>query len=379
MTDKVTVELPSPFEGQLQRCLVREGDRVLIHRPIAQFSDPQVGSAAAKEKSIVEADFVGVSQEVLGSTFGQNRLGVAGQLSKARVSTITRAVPAARKLAKVRGIDVSAVLGSGPGGCVRWIDVEQWVPRLPKVSEAAAGIAVQPISYKTPKGYGHLETRVPISPAQREAVRQMHAGHLYAVRTLTVDEVDMTALLGLPASMKPWMDDPETRWMACLPFVVKAIVVSLKRYPSLNCAFDHATQELVWKSHSVVCVSPFNSDATVPIDATHKSILDVSLELSGSAPTERPIDSGFLLSHSPDRGSLFSFPPIDPKYTAVLAIHRTVKKPVVLSQDGQDILAVRPMMQMSLSFDHRVVDGAEAARFCKSVIGCLENPFGGLL
>ncbi|MFN8509574.1 MAG: 2-oxo acid dehydrogenase subunit E2 [Deinococcaceae bacterium] len=372
MTDKVAVELPSPFEGQLQRSLV-----------IAQFSDPQVGSVTAKEKSIVEADFVGVSQEVLGSTFGQNRLGVAGQLSRARISTITRAVPAARKLAKVRGIDVSAVVGSGPGGCVRWIDVERWVPPLPKVSEAAVGISVQPIPYKTPKGYGHLETRVPISPAQREVIRQMHAGHLYAVRTLTVDEVDMTALLGLPASMKPWMGDPETRWMACLPFVVKAIVVSLKRYPSLNCAFDHATQELVWKSHSVVCVSSSNSDATVtvPIDATHKSILDVSLELSGSvsAPTECPIDSGFLLSHSTDRGNLFSFPPIDPKYTAVLAIHRTVKKPVVLSQDGQDILAVRPMMQMSLSFDHRVVDGAEAARFCKSVIGCLENPFRGLL
>ena len=470
MTDKVTVELPSPYAGVLQKRLAQEGDVVAVHAPIALIAEAgeasgrkgestpeaaastapsaiqaiqetaenpattgaQLPPQAAEEReqvggSIVEAGHVAAKSDDDASLFkafaseetvrvqglGSQRSGAAVLTRPAQTSAPARqegrvlAVPAARQLARELGVDLAQVPGSGPNGRVRVQDVTAYLqqqdgraanvpapaaqaPRTPVPQSAttpaattrgSGGMPVPPVQYRTPKGYEHLEDRVPLRGMRRAISNQMQASHLYTVRTLTVDEVNMSKLVAFRSRVKDEAQAAGVK-LSYLPFIFKAVAVALRKYPSLNSSFDEATGEIVLKRYfNIGMAVATDAGLTVPVlrDVNCKSIFELAREVSdlatraqaGKLTPDELAGSTFSVTNIGSIGALFSFPIINVPDAAILGVHSIQKRPIVNERD--EIVAAH-MMYLSLSFDHRLVDGAEAARFCKEVIRLLENP-----
>ncbi|WP_135228477.1 dihydrolipoamide acetyltransferase family protein [Deinococcus fonticola] len=463
MTDKVTVELPSPVAGVLHQRLANEGDVVAVHSVIALIDETGSGAGAsaaapsatqaiqdsaenpattdvklpaqAQEErervggdsggSIVEATHLPKADDDSTSLFktfaSDEKVTVQGLGSRATAAAAPQirnegrilAVPAARQLARELGIDLAYVQGSGPNGRIRVQDVvahqqgsagahqaaapqnaapqtaaPQAAPAQAAVPQAtkpqapvANGLPVPPVQYRTPKGYEHLEERTPLRGMRRAISNQMQASHLYTVRTLTVDEVNMTKLVEFRSRVKEEAKNADVK-LSYLPFIFKAVAVALRKYPSLNSSFDEATQEIVNKRYynmGMAVATP--AGLTVPVlrDVNQKSVFDLAREVvdlaaranEGKLQPDELTGSTFSITNIGSIGALFSFPIINVPDAAILGIHSIVKRPIV---DENDNIVVAHMMYLSLSFDHRLVDGAEAARFCKEVIRLLENP-----
>lgn len=429
MTDKVTVELPSPYEGVLIKKLVKEGDVVKVHAPIATIAEPgEVAQTisdkaqapapnlqAAEERSIVEPGNVqeddGASLSLFKPDTKQEQVKnpfASGIQAKAAVAEAPRAgiskhgrviaVPAARKLARDLGLDIAQIPGSGPNGRVRVQDVKSYAEGREPRAESPAPVAPQPaapalapmqapagfpspVQYRSPKGYEALEERLPLRGLRRAIAQQMVASHLYTVRTLSVDEADLTELVELRARLKAEAERQGVK-LSYLPFIFKAIARALKKFPSLNSSMDEARQEIVLKKYyNIGMAVATDAGLVVPVlkDVDRKSVLELAAEVNELAEKARagklaPEDmsgSTFSVTNIGSIGALFSFPIINVPDAAILGVHSIQKRPVVAENDE---IKVRHMMYLSLSFDHRLVDGAEAAMFCKEVIRLLQKP-----
>lgn len=449
MTDKVTVELPSPYEGVLLQKLVKEGDVVAVHAPIATIAEPgEVAKSisdrnpastisernpasaiserkpapepapapsvqANEERSIVEPgevvedDGANLSlfkpdnkQEQVRNPFAKASPAPSptggGGLAATNPYGRVIAVPAARKLAREMGLDLSQIPGSGPNGRIRIEDVKAYAKQPqpaavgtqpaaslqpePSQAKAPAGFPA-PVQYKSPKGYEEQEQRVPLRGLRRAIASQMVASHLYTVRTLTVDEVDMTELVALRNRVKAETEKQGVR-LSYLPFIFKALAIALRKYPSVNSSMDEARQEIVLKQYyNIGMAVATEAGLVVPVikDVNRKSMLQIASEINelaekartGKLAPEDMAGSTFSVTNIGSIGALFSFPIINVPDAAILGVHSILKRPMVMENDE---IKVRHMMYLSLSFDHRLVDGAEAAMFCKEVIRLLQKP-----
>ncbi|HKI57663.1 MAG TPA: dihydrolipoamide acetyltransferase family protein [Trueperaceae bacterium] len=411
MTDKVTVELPSPYAGVLQKQLVAEGDVVPVNEPIALFADgaeapaaePSAGVQAAEERSIVEPG--GADEEDDGSSLSlfrpndQEEEGAGGvtvrvrggaavaprTASEARSAPRARgpygrvlAVPAARRLARELDVDIEEVAGSGPNGRIRVDDVRAHAGRG---SGAGAATAGPPSRYVGPQGYAEREERIPLRGLRRVISKQMLASHLQTVRTLHVDEADVSALVALRRRLKPIAENRGVR-LSYLPFVMKAVVSALQAFPQLNASLDEASGEIVRKHYyNIGMAVATEAGLTVPVvhDVDRLTILEVAAEVNRLAAaardntlTQDDVRAGtFSVTNIGSLGGLFSFPIINVPEAAILGVHSIKRRPVVLEDDS---IVARDMLYLSLSFDHRLVDGAEGALFTGRVIELLETP-----
>ena len=433
MTDKVTVELPSPFAGVLTKHLAAEGDVVQVHQAIATIEEVGAPAAAsdatapapgaepgppghgAEERSIVEGG--AAAQEDDGDSLSlfkpgdaraeepAYRLGTGGRTvsepssraatavaGKAAVSQASRrpgadgaggvkgpygrvlAVPAARKLAREMGVDIENVRGSGPNGRVRVDDVRAH-------ADAPAPAQRAPGRYTSPAGYEELEERIPVRGLRRVIAQQMVASHLQSVRTLHVDEADVSRLAEMRQRLKPAAEKRGAR-LSYLPFVMKAVVAALKEYPALNASLDEERNEIVRKHYYNLGMAVAVDDGlVVPVikDVDQRSVIEIAAEVQRLAEAARAgklaqddVRGGtFSITNIGSLGGLFSFPIINVPEAAILGLHSFKKRPVVMPDDS---IAARTMVYLSLSFDHRVMDGAIAAMFTSRLIELLETP-----
>ncbi|BAW02093.1 branched-chain alpha-keto acid dehydrogenase subunit E2 [Thermus thermophilus] len=403
MTDKVTVELPSPYEGVLLKKLAKEGEVVKVHAPIALIAEPGEAAEAppvqaVEERSIVEPGLPAKEEKEDLSLFKPDPTQVAVKnpfLSEkpqegARPGRVL-AVPAARKLARELGIPIEEVPGSGPLGRVRVEDVRAYAERkkAPSPAQAPSPEAPQappsgfppPPKYAPPKGYEHLEERVPLRGIRRTIAQGLWQSHLYTVRTLNVDEADLTELVALRERLKPEAEAQGVR-LTYLPFIVKAVVRALKKFPMLNTSLDEERQEIVYKRYYHIGLAVATERGLiVPVvrDADRKSVLELAREIAelsqkareGRLSPEEVTGSSFTITNIGSVGATLSFPIIHLPDAAILGVHSIRKRPWVMP-DGS--IRPRDIMFLSLSFDHRLVDGAEAAMFTREVIRLLENP-----
>jgi len=408
MTDKVTVELPSPYEGVLLKKLAKEGEVVKVHAPIALIAEP--GEAvegvkeappvqAVEERSIVEPGLPPKEEREDLSLFRPDPTEVAvknpflAERPKEERGRVL-AVPAARKLARELGIPIEAVPGSGPLGRVRVEDVRAYAEKLkappspapapasPPPQEASAPVGFPPPpGYTSPKGYEHLEERVPLRGIRRTIAQGLWQSHLYTVRTLNVDEADLTELVALRERLKGEAEAQGVK-LTYLPFIVKAVVRALKKYPMLNTSLDEERGEVVYKRYYHIGIAVATERGLiVPVvrDADRKSLLELAREIAllsqkareGRLAPEEVSGSTFTITNIGSVGATLSFPIINVPEAAILGVHSIRKRPWVMP-DGS--IQARDIMFLSLSFDHRLVDGAEAAMFTREVIRLLEKP-----
>ncbi len=437
MTDKVTVELPSPYTGILEKHLVSEGDVVPVHTPLARIVEMvEEGENKKEEKgksvgvspnhapefeiraddvshsesagvngvrpnpenntqtqdngdknSLFQASKPSVEETVFQIRTPQNAVGSKKIATNGRVL----AVPAARSLARELGVKLEHVPGTGENGRVRVEDVRDFAEGRGSRGEGEKSPfppspSFKAINYKTPEGYEGLETRIPIRGLRRAISQQMVASHLQSVRTLHVDEADMTGLVKLREKLKPVAEKQNIK-LSYLPFMMKAVVAALKAFPMVNASLDEASNEIVRKAYyNLGMAVAMEAGLLVPVlhNVDKKGILELAQNIQELAAKARDnklanedVKGGtFSITNIGSLGGLFSFPIINVPEAAILGVHSIKKRPVVLDDDS---IVARQMVYLSLSFDHRIVDGAEAAMFTSHLIDSLENPEGLML
>jgi pyruvate dehydrogenase E2 component (dihydrolipoamide acetyltransferase) len=225
-----------------------------------------------------------------------------------------------------------------------------------------------------------LEERIPLRGVRKRIFEGMARSKHTAAHFTFVEECDAGALKALRARLRPAAEKAGVK-LTFLPFFVKAVVAALKRHPTLNAAFDEATQEIVVRRYyDIGIASATEAGLLVPVvrGADRKSILDVAREIQrlgddSKAGKVRPDDLGgstFTITSLGQQGGLLATPILNFPEVAILGVHQIKQKPVV--REGQ--IVVGDVMLLSLSFDHRIIDGHVGAAFAYEIIGYLEDP-----
>src|SRR5215469_1020973 len=402
MTDKVTVEVPSPYEGILLKQVAKEGEVVPIGKPIAIFGkegetlDDHTAAAPAQAKreepavkaepsktepaKAVKAQEASPSKGATGAGNGHAGAIAASESAVLGPGGRPLAAPAIRKFAREKGVDLNRVRGSGEGGRIRREDVER-VAAAGGAAPARGPETARPSvpSRVLPPPPGETE-RVPLRGLRRVIADHMvHSKHT-AAHTLHVDEADLTELVALRASAKEKAAERGVK-LTYLPFFVRAVCYALKKYPYMNSSLDDAAHEIILKKDYNIGIAA-NTDAGLVVPVVHqadrKTIFELAAEISALADKARAgklahedISGGtFTITNVGSVGGLFTFPVINYPEVGILGTHGIQERPVV--RNGQ--IAIRHMMYLSISFDHRVVDGALAARFVREVADYLATP-----
>lgn len=371
-TEKVTVEVPSPFAGTVRRILVPEGQTVAVGTILAEIET--AGAPAPRPAPAV------ASAMPEGAAVAQPALTAAGREAGARLWYS----PVVLRLAQEYQIDLSQVKGTGEGGRVTRKDVLAFIKAqregiaLPAEAAAPAGPAAAAEVPAAPTAVGMVEEVVPLSPTRRTIAQRLTQSAQTVPHAWMMIEVDMTHLVRWREQIKESFRQKEGIDLTYLPFVIKATVEALKEFPTLNASWSE--QGIVVKREINISVAVATDEGLiVPVikGADGKSIAGIARELAdlvGRARSRRlrleEVQGGtFTVDNTGAFGSIISKPIINPPQAAILTTEAIVKRPVVVD----DAIAIRHMMNMCIAFDHRIVDGAEVGRFMQAVRRRLES------
>jgi pyruvate/2-oxoglutarate dehydrogenase complex dihydrolipoamide acyltransferase (E2) component len=363
ITDKATAEIPSPFSGVVARIHAREGDVVPVGSVLVTIGDssetpspPVVGENQDGGRDVAErrAEEEGAPQ--VGTSRDEDE----------QLATV-KAMPPVRKLARELGVDLRSVNGSGAGGRILREDVEAAASSVP----AREGIP----------------RREPRKPARREKLRgvrrtiaeRMTAAHNIIPAVTHVEECDVTELEATRRLANE--RSPELPRLTPLPFVVKAVATALGEYPALNASLDDDSTEIVFHERRDIGVAvdtPAGLVVPVVRDANEKSLRQIADEIDMLAKGAREQtlstaelrDATFTVTSPGKFGGLMATPIVMHPQSAILGVHKASERPVV--RDGQ--IVIRTMLNLSITFDHRILDGMTASKFVLEVAGLLEHP-----
>lgn len=385
MTDKATVEIPTNFAGVVEEVLAKEGDVVAVGQAVVRFNN--AGATAKKTNVAVAAPAASPATKAPQSApapFAAPAITI--QTSGGNISV--QAAPAVRKAARERGIDLASIEGSGPNGRVLLTDLERSGSRAPVVSARANGGSDSlnknaPGASRTYTPGSGREERIPLRGLRKRIVEKMAQSKRTAAHFTCVEECDVTELVAFRSSVK---DSAKERGvnLTFMPFIAKACVNGLRKYPQLNASLveDGAGGGEIVRKHfyNFGIAVDTEEGLTVPVvhDVDRKTILDLAHDINdvGQRARERKLgaqdfaDSTFSITNAGKVGGLFATPVINYPEVAILGVHEIRKRPMVVDNE----IKIRDVMYLSISIDHRVVDGATGILFLNEVISYLSNP-----
>jgi len=343
ITEKVTVELPSPVDGKVLKIGAVEGDIVEVGQTLVTIEGDreQPGVSPASESKEQEPKQISDSSG-----------------SQVREHGQVLATPAVRKLAKEKSIDLSRLRGSGPEGRVLEQDV------LREEGQLSSG----------------SEVRIPFRGVRRVIAENLSRSARNVVQATCFEEVDLTDLIKARLEMKERGEGLGTK-ITLLSYVVKALGESLRKFPNLNSSLDEQHEEIIIKKkYNIGIAVDTDQGLLVPVlrEVDKKDIYQIAKGLEslarkardGSLKLDETHGGTFTITNVGSIGAIASVPLVISPQVGILAFHRVERRPVVL----KDEIVARDMCYISISFDHRIVDGAEATRFLKSVKEYLEQP-----
>ena len=365
MTDKVTVQLPSPFTGKVLRLLAKEGEVVKVGSPIIVVGEAGEAAPEPEEFRPIPAEPAARAPSPPGATPASGPSAAPGEIL---------ATPAVRKLARELGVDLAAVRGTGPRGRV----TEEDVRGTAKAPKPVVAVEVHPAA--KPSAPGAREERIPVHGVRRRIAEKMQKSKNTAAHFTYVEEVDMTALVHLRDKLKARAEKKGVK-LTYLPFIIRGVVAALKDHPTLNGMLDDEKQEIVVKRYyNIGIATATDAGLIVPVvhDADKRDLNALAAEIERLAEaartnklTPQDIAGGtFTITSLGALGGILATPIINWPEVAILGIHRIEKRPVV----HNDQVVVREMMYVTCSFDHRVIDGHVGAAFVESVKEYLEHP-----
>jgi pyruvate dehydrogenase E2 component (dihydrolipoamide acetyltransferase) len=401
MTDKATVTIGAPRAGRIAELRGKAGQVVQVHSVLVVFElDAGAPAQAAhanghtngtKKDEGPAATAVGDIRESLPGMGGPPKAAapaaamhsaVASYLNEKYFNDKPLATPATRKAARDLGVDLKSVKPTGAQGRVTKDDVVAHSHGLARGGAASTSTpsAIQTQHAPVAVAKSEADERVPFVGMRRKIAAKMQQSKQTAAHFTFVEECDATALMDMRQRLKPAAEAQGVK-LTFLPFIVKAVVLALKRRPILNSALDETTNELVYrKSQHIGIAASTDAGLMVPVikDADKRNLLDIAREIDrlgsdAKAGKSKPQDlsgSTFTITSLGAEGGLFATPIINFPEVGILGVHRIKERPVV--KDGQ--IVIGHVMLLSLSFDHRIVDGHVGAAFAYDIIASLENP-----
>ncbi len=390
-TDKAVVELPSPSDGKVLKLHAKPGEIIRVGALLVTIGTAAEAAEAAGKKPVAPAEKRTAKRatakgkresiSVVGELPLEEREITRRELAKAAKPAEGLALPAARKLAKDLDVDIASVRGTGKGGLVTEADVR-----------AAASAARQPAvlppaqlavpQFTEPKigfdKHGRV-LRIPVTPTRRAIINRLTLAHAVPFATGMVD-ADITELSAVKEAKKSIADSRGVR-LTLMPFIIRAAVIALKKHPYINSELDTQAGVIINKSYYSIGIAVATQHGLiVPVikNADSKSMIEIAHEIETLAEAARSRTlkledmrgSTFSITNYGSIGVRYAVPVLNYPETAVLGVGRAEDMPV--ARDGK--VVVRKMLPLSLTFDHRVVDGAEATLFLNEMVRHLEDP-----
>jgi len=360
MTDKVNVQIPAPRTGKVLQILAKEGDVAKVGQTI-----------------MVIDDGTGDGGTTPGATTAPlpEQPAVAPQPEQMPPSQSVLATPATRRLARELGVDISQLKGSGPQGRVTDDDVKRFASGQ-RPGPSTVTVQAPPAQARGP---GPREELVPLRGVRKTISERMLKSLQTTAQVTHVDEADMTELVLLREAFKGSAEKRGVH-LTFMPFIMKALVPALKEFPYVNSSLDDPSGNIVLKKYyNIGIATDTEQGLLVPVvrDVDRKDIFELAGEIEALADKARKgqlaldeVRGGtFTITNVGAIGGLFATPIVNAPEVAILGLHKIAKRPVV--REGK--VEIRDTTYFSLSFDHRVVDGAYAARFTSRVIETIQD------
>ena len=349
-TDKIVLEVYAPQGGVLQEILKKEGDSVVSDEPLARIDETaQAASAPAPAPKAAEKP--------------QSAPAPAPVAAAAPATSEPAAMPSARKIAAERGIELSAIEGSGRGG------------RITKSDALAATTQSSPSA----PAAGRETQREPMSRLRARVAERMLLSQRQSASLTTFNEADMSAVIALRRAHRNAFEARHGVKLGFMGFFVKAATAALIRHPVVNSSIDGG--EILRPNYCDICVAVGAARGLVaPVlrDAERMSIAQIEAGISdfaarakdGSLTLEDLTGGTFTVTNGGVFGSMMSTPILNPPQSAILGMHAIKERAVVV--DGA--VVARPMMNLALTYDHRLIDGADAVLFLVAIKNAIEDP-----
>ncbi|MFZ0829720.1 MAG: dihydrolipoamide acetyltransferase family protein [Thermoplasmata archaeon] len=379
LTDKANVEIPSPKSGKILRIHVPEGEKVKVGGTLVTIEvGGDTGAAPPAPAPVIAPSAAAALPPAPPATPAPS---VAPGASSRYL-----AAPYVRRLAAERGIDLSTVTGSGPGGRIVETDLTSTpaAPAHPPASSPAS-TAPAPAAENPPAAQGPVDSDI-VERVSLRGIRRVIAEHMTdsrhkAAHYTYVEEVDVSELVLLRDRMAKHVEKKGVR-LSYLPFVVKGVVAGLRAFPNVNARFNDERQELeVHKSYNIGVATATPEGLLVPVihNADRKSVTDIAREVQELAEKGRDgklsraeMSGGtFTITSLGALGGVLATPILNYPEVAILGVHRIVRRPVYRA-DGT--IGPADLMNLSISLDHRVLDGIVGAQFVAVVKSYLEDP-----
>ncbi|PDM39284.1 MULTISPECIES: dihydrolipoamide acetyltransferase family protein [unclassified Geobacillus] len=375
-------------EAEIVRWFIQEGDEVSVDQPIAEIqtdkamveiTTPVAGKVAALAGPEGATVKVGEPLIIVDQQGGGAHAKAVEESKPEQRKKRVIAAPSVRKRAREMGVPIEEVEGTGEGGRVTLADLERYVKERESASAAAAPAleaAETPAVHKPAVN----EERIPIRGLRKKIAEKMVKSAYTAPHVTGMDEIDVTKLVKIRTSLVKQLETESVK-LTYLPFVIKAVTRALKEHPIFNATIDEETNEIVLKKEYHIGIATATKEGlVVPVikHADQKSIRELAIELAELSEkahrhtlrVDELQGSTFTITSTGANGGWFATPIINYPEVAILGVHSIKRKPVVIG----DEIVIRDMMGMSLTFDHRVIDGEPAGRFMRTVAQILEHP-----
>ena len=390
-TDQATMEIPAEQAGVITKLLVKVGDKVSTGDAFAELDASDTTAQSATEKPVAEKP--AVEQAVTAAAAAPAPAPVvqaASQpvASKAPVAVAATAAgdsddsvhagPAVRKLARELGADLAQIKGSGNRGRIQKEDVHAFVKQRMQSGAASGGTGVPAVPEVDFSQFGPVHTQ-PLNNVKRATARAMTIANLNVPQVTQFDQADITDLEAYRVQQNARYAKQGIKF-SLVPFVLKALAHCLREFPTFNASLNRNGEELILKDYvhiGVAVDTPKGLLVPVLRDVDKKTVTEITQELQekavlareGKLPLAQMQGGCCSLSSLGGIGGTAFTPIVNPPEVAILGLSKATMQPV---WDGQGFVP-RLMLPLSLSYDHRVIDGAEAARFSQRLVACLQD------
>jgi len=386
--DKAVIEVPCPVNGTVTEVFGTDGAIFRVGQVVAVIDAE--GEIPEQDDVSPEADAAQGGADTKDSPAADSpsdakQGGASDAAAPAAPNHEVLATPSVRKFAREQGVDIAQVTGTGNAGKVTREDVEAFkngggASAPAAKAEETTAQAAPATSTPTAIPAGTDEERVPFKGIRKAISNAMVKSAYTAPHVTIMDEVDVTDLVAFRTRMKPIAEKKGTK-VTYLPFIVKALVAASRKFPALNASIDEVNNEIVYKKHyDIGIATDTDNGLIVPVikDADRKSIWMIADAISdlavrgreGKLSANEMKGSTISISNIGSAGGMFFTPIINYPEVAILGTGRISEKPVV--KNGEIVVA--PVMALSLSFDHRLIDGATAQNFMNYIKQLLGNP-----
>ncbi len=384
-TDKFTTEIPSPVSGVVKKIYFEEGSDIVVGDLVIDIDDGSGGDSLSSEVEVSEetpkeetakegASVIGsikVSDDIIESYHVESE-------KPEKTNKKVLATPVARNLAKILEIDITEVQGTGPQGRVTKKDIQDFSDRAKKPETSTTETKVELHEVKL-DSKAKVE-RVKMSKMRETISKNMEKSKFTIPHTTSMYDVDVTELWELRKEVNASLANEGVK-LSFMPFIIKALVSALKKHPVLNSELDAVNREIVIKHYYNIGIAvDTTAGLAVPIikDADTKSILEIHHELVDLAQKaenrELGLDSmtggSFTITNYGSLGAIYGTPVINFPEAAILGIGAITKRPIF---NENDEVVPAYILPVSISFDHRIIDGGEASRFAMTLSKILSS------